>query len=367
MGLDIKPNATQFTIKGFSDLLELQVPLFILLLLIYLVIIFGNMTIFTTISQDPQLHTPMYVFVMNLSLIDISYTSTILPNLLNMLITHRKTISLTGCLTQMYFFLCMACSEAFLLAAMAYDRYVAICHPLHYVYLMSLRRCAQFIAAVWTIGFVDTVGYPILVAKMSFCDSKLIEHIFCDVVPLLKLSCSDTFNVELLTYLEGSFIVFSLFLFTLISYFFIISTILKIRSAEGRHKAFSTCASHLTCVVIYYGTIMCLYMRPTSNYSPDRDKFFSLLYILLVPMLNPVIYSLKNQDVKNGLNKLKNRNTIDLFASLGPHSSTATTTGNNSSSSRFLFRPEATHGKATKLHSIHLQDMPSIQSHLPHL
>ncbi|KAM4637000.1 olfactory receptor 1C1-like [Discoglossus pictus] len=248
----------------------------------------------------------MYIFLMNLSILDISYTSTILPKLLNTLIAQNRSISFAGCIAQMYFFLSFACNEAFLLAAMAYDRYLAICHPLHYVLHMNLRRCSRFSAAVWAIGFLDPVLYPILISNMSFCRTNLIDHFFCDVTPLMKLSCSDTSNVEILTYIEGSLIVFTLFMFTLISYFFIISTILNIRSTEGRRKAFSTCSSHLTCVIIFYGTIMCLYMRPTSNYYPNRDKFFSLLYILLVPMLNPVIYSLKNKDVKHALIKLKN-------------------------------------------------------------
>ncbi|XP_018420539.1 PREDICTED: olfactory receptor 1019-like [Nanorana parkeri] len=249
----------------------------------------------------------MYFFLMNLSVIDIAYTSTILPKLLNMLINKNNTILFGGCIFQMYFFLAMACAEVLLLAAMAYDRYVAICHPLHYVILMNLRQSAGLAITAWTVGLVDPSGHAVLISKLSFCDSNLIDHFFCDVIPLLKISCSDNSEVELINYLEGGLILSAAFMLTLVSYIFIISTIMKIKSAEGRRKAFSTCSSHLTCVVIFYGTIICLYMRPTTSYTPKYDKFIALLYAVLVPVLNPVIYSLKNQEIKSAVIKLKNK------------------------------------------------------------
>ncbi|XP_066457762.1 olfactory receptor 5AR1-like [Eleutherodactylus coqui] len=298
-------NGTDFFIEGLSDAPELQYPGFFIFLLIYLAIIFGNASIFSVICLNSNLHTPMYIFLMNLSLVDIFYTSTILPKLLNMLLTKTNTISFWGCVYQMYLFLAMACAEVLLLSAMAYDRYVAICHPLHYISLMSLRQSAGMAVTSWSIGFLDPSGHAVLISRLSFCASRLIDHFFCDVIPLLKISCSDTSEVELITYLEGSFILSSAFLLTLVSYIFIISTIVKIKSAEGRLKAFSTCSSHLTCVVIFYGTIICLYMRPTTSYTPKQDKFVALLYAILVPVLNPFIYSLKNQEIKNAFMKFK--------------------------------------------------------------
>ncbi|KAM8924740.1 olfactory receptor 5AR1-like [Pelodytes ibericus] len=187
---------------------------------------------------------------------------------------------------------------------MAYDRYVAICHPLHYVLKMSLKLCTILTSAAWCLGFLDPTGFMVLIPKLSFCGSHVIDHYFCDFSPLLKLSCSDTSNIVLMIYIIGMLFTFNLFLLTVTSYIFIISTILKM-SSEGRQKAFSTCGSHMTSVIIFYGTVFCLYIRPTSSYSPKRDKFFSLLYIVLIPMLNPIIYTLKNKDFKSALLKLK--------------------------------------------------------------
>ncbi|KAM4636989.1 olfactory receptor 5A2-like [Discoglossus pictus] len=263
------------------------------------------MTIFAAISQDSHLHTPMYIFLMDLSVLDISISSTVLPTVLHALYTQQKHISFPSCIAQMYIFISFLCTEILLLSAMAYDRYVAICHPLHYNFLMSIRHCAAFIATSWISGFLASTGHPVLISRFSFCASHLIEHFYCDLTPLLKLSCSDKFSVELLTYTEGILVAFISFLLTLISYIFIICTILNIRSVEGRHKAFSTCTSHLTCVIIFYTTSICLHIRPTSNYSPELEKYFSLINIILIPMLNPVIYSFKNKEVKHALNKLK--------------------------------------------------------------
>ncbi|OCT71409.1 hypothetical protein XELAEV_18034389mg [Xenopus laevis] len=210
-------------------------------------------------------------------------------------------------MTQMYVFVSLAASEYFLLTAMAYDRYVAICDPLHYIVRMSRKHCAWLITAAFTVGFVDPFGHVVLISKLSYCASHLINHFFCDVSPLLKLSCSSTFSVELLIYIEVLLLVFNSFLLTLTSYIKIISAILKIQSAEGRQKAFSTCASHLSCVLTLYGTVICLYMRPTTNYTLKRDKYFSLLYILLGPVLNPLIYTLKNREFQSSLIKVKQR------------------------------------------------------------
>ncbi|XP_053305957.1 olfactory receptor 13G1-like [Spea bombifrons] len=304
-----------FTIQGLTDIPELQLPIFLIFLIAYFIIIWGNMTLFIAVLSDANIHTPMYIFLMKLSFIDIMSTSNVLPELLYILLTKRKTISFAGCISQMYVFTFLTCTEYVLLAVMAYDRYVAICHPLRYCILMSLRHCALLIMCAWTIGLTDPMPHAVLISKMSFCASHLIDHFFCDVSPVLKLSCSDMTVVEILTYAGGVFVVIPAFMLTLISYVFIISTILKIKSSEGRRKAFSTCASHLTSVTIFYWTILCLYLRPTSSYSPKQDKFFAIIYAVLVPLLNPIIYSLKNQEVQAALLKLKNK---IAFCSKGP-------------------------------------------------
>eukprot|EP00079_Xenopus_tropicalis_P019256 XP_012808723.1 PREDICTED: olfactory receptor 1019-like [Xenopus tropicalis] len=307
MALESQENVSGFIIQGFSDTPELQISLFVLFLVIYLIILLGNLIIFLVISCNPHLHTPMYIFLLNLSLIDISFTSNILPNLLHILLTQQNNISFLGCMTQMYVFMTLVGNEYFLLTAMAYDRYVAICDPLHYIARMSRKHCAGLITAAFTGGFVDSVGHVVLISKLSYCASHLINHFFCDVTPLLKLSCSSTFSVELLFYFVGTLLVFNSFLLTLASYIFIISAILKIQTSEGRQKAFSTCASHLACVITLYVTAICLYMRPTKSYSLERDKYFSLLYIALGPVLNPLIYTLKNREFKSYFNKMRER------------------------------------------------------------
>ncbi|XP_031761638.1 olfactory receptor 8H1-like, partial [Xenopus tropicalis] len=294
-------------IQGFSDTPELQISLFVLFLGIYLIILLGNLIIFLVISCNPHLHTPMYIFLQNLSLIDISFSSNILPNLLHILLTQQNNISFLGCMTQMYVFVALAASEYFLLTAMAYDRYVAICDPLHYIARMSRKHCAGLITAAFTVGFVDPVAYLVLMSKLSYCASHLINNFFCDITPLLQLSCSSTFSVELFIYIEGTFLGFSSFLLTLTSYIFIISAILKIQSSEGRQKAFSTCASHLACVITLYVTAIGLYMRPATSYSIKRDKYFSLLYIVLGPVLNPLIYTLKNREIQSSFSKVRQR------------------------------------------------------------
>ncbi|KAE8589853.1 hypothetical protein XENTR_v10017776, partial [Xenopus tropicalis] len=278
-----------FIIQGFSDTPELHISLFVLFLGIYLIILLGNLIIFLVISCNPHLHTPMYIFLLNLSIIDISFSSTILPNLLHILLTQQNNISFLGCMTQMYVFVALASSEYFLLTAMAYDRYVAICDPLHYIARMSRKHCAGLITAASTGGFIVPVSIVTLIPKLSYCASRLINHFFWILLG------------------------FGSFLLTLTSYIFIISAILKIQSSEGRQKAFSTCASHLACVITLYGTAVSLYVRPFTSYSPKRDKYFSLLYIALGPVLNPLIYTLKNREFQSTFKKMRQRLLAFLF------------------------------------------------------
>ncbi|KAG9462402.1 hypothetical protein GDO78_014192, partial [Eleutherodactylus coqui] len=296
-------NVSGFIIQGFSEIPELQMLMFGIFLILYIMIICGNLTIVALIWKTLHLHTPMYFFLVNLSFIDIASISNILPKLLSILCTKIKTISFIGCVTQIYVFLSLSATEFFLLAAMAYDRYVAICHPLHYVALIGLKQCARFSFVSWFGGFLIPTGHTVFISKLYFCLNNKINHFFCDLNPLLQIACTDTSVFNILNYTVGPLAAITPFMLTLISYVFIINAILKIKSTKGRHKAFSTCTAHLTCVIIFYGTIVCMYMRPKSTFSPKLDKYFSLLYIVLVPMLNPIIYSLKNEDIRKVLIK----------------------------------------------------------------
>ncbi|OCT69829.1 hypothetical protein XELAEV_18036754mg [Xenopus laevis] len=295
----------------FSDQQDVQIPLFVTFLLIFLIIIIGNSTIFATITLISQLHTPMYMLLGSLSFLDISYTLTTLPKLLLMLCTQDKTISFTGCVIQLYFFIGFTCTEFLLLSVMAYDRYVAVCQPLHYSLLMSLKHCVKLIIVVWAAGFLDTAPFALLIKNLTFCSSHYIEHFFCDFTPVLKITCSDTSTIEILTYINGVVMAFSAFTLTCASYVVIICTVVKIQSSEGRKKTFSTCTSHLTCVTIFYGTIICSYIRPVQSYTPKQDTYFALLYIVLVPILNPFIYTMKNKEFKESFGTLRAK--IALF------------------------------------------------------
>ncbi|XP_063819331.1 olfactory receptor 5V1-like [Pseudophryne corroboree] len=300
-------NTSEFSFENLFDDQKLQYLILFILVISYFVVVFGNLTIIAAIWMAPHLHTPMYIFLMNLSTIDIASTSNIIPKLLYMLITNDNTISFWECIAQLYLFVLLICTEVVLLTAMAYDRYVAICHPLNYISKMSIRHCAGLSVTSWTVGVLNPIGHIALISKMYFCDSHKISHFFCDVSPLLKISCSDLSVVEMLNYIEGTLLAFTSFIFTLISYISIISAILNIKTSKGRSKAFSTCSSHLTCIILFYGTITSLHMQPTSSYSSKQNKWFALVYTVLVPMLNPFIYSLKNKDVNKALLKFQKK------------------------------------------------------------
>ncbi|XP_029436900.1 olfactory receptor 1030-like [Rhinatrema bivittatum] len=307
MNLENMTMVTEFIILGLSDNPQLQDPLFLVFLLIYLITLLGNLVIITVTCADPRLHTPMYFFLSNLSLTDICCTSTITPKLLMIFLTGDKTISYVGCFLQLYFFISFACVEVFILAVMAYDRYAAVCDPLRYSLIMNQRVCVLLAAASWIIGFLPPETITASITRLSFCASNKINHFFCDLLPLLKLSCSDTATIQSLIFVSAALISVPAFLVTLISYIYIISAILRIRSAEGKHKAFSTCSSHLTVVSVYYLPAFCIYLRPNSTYSQEQGKIISLVYTTVTPMLNPIIYSLRNKEVKNALRKVIRR------------------------------------------------------------
>ncbi|XP_069506015.1 olfactory receptor 5AR1-like [Ambystoma mexicanum] len=303
-GLENQTSLTEFVLIGLSSPPQFHMLYFVMFLLIYVFTLLTNLAIVLVIYVDSHLHSPMYFFLMNLSLLDLSFTSVTSPKLLAIFVAERTSISYGGCMAQLYFATSFTSTEFYLLAAMAYDRYVAICNPLRYAAIMDMRVCAMLAAASWVLGFLDTVPPLVLVCRFSFCKSHVINHFFCDLRALVKLSCEDTLRMEVLIYVEGLFIGFLPFLLTLTSYMFIISTITRIRSAEGRWRTFSTCASHLAVVIIFYGTVMCTYMQPTTYNPQYQDKLFSVLYTTFIPLSNPLIYTLRNKDVKRAMRRL---------------------------------------------------------------
>ncbi|XP_075117108.1 olfactory receptor 5V1-like [Leptodactylus fuscus] len=290
---------TFFIIKGISDIPELQIPIFLLVLLIWIISLGGNITIFVLVCLDHHLHTPMYFFLANLSIVDMSSATVILHTMLLIGITGNRSISYLSCIAQMYFVGCFITQELLILTAMSYDRYVAICNPLRYRMIMNQRVCAMLASVCWILGFLEIVPYVVLITGFSCYRSNVVNHFFCDVVPVIKLSCSDTSVLEVLFIAEGA-ILLSLvpFLLKVISYVFIISTIVRIRSSNGRRKAFYTCSSHITVVILLYTTLIYQYLRPISPVSLEYNKLISLFNSGAVPVLNPLIYSLKNKDVK---------------------------------------------------------------------
>ncbi|XP_060460457.2 olfactory receptor 8H1-like [Panthera onca] len=301
MGRKNNTHVPDFILMGLTDSEEIQLVLFMLFLLIYLVTVLGNAGMILIIRLDLQLHTPMYLFLRHLSFLDLSYSTVITPKTLQNLLTSTKYISYTGCFTQMSFFVFLGATECFLLSSMAYDRYVAICNPLHYPVVMSARFCSHLIFGSYVIGFVDSFVNGLCMSRLHFCDSNVIRHFFCDTTPVLALSCTDTHDVEIMIFIvAGSTLMVSLITIS-VSYVSILSTILKITSTSGKKKAFSTCASHLLGVAIFYGTMIFTYLKPSKSYSLGKDQVASVFYTIVIPMLNPLIYSLRNREVKNAL------------------------------------------------------------------
>ncbi|XP_036041592.1 olfactory receptor 1020-like [Onychomys torridus] len=294
---------TEFIFLGLSSRQDVQQALFVFFFLIYGLTVIANLGMVLLIKMDPRLHTPMYYFLSNLSFCDVCYSSTVSPKMLADFLSGQKRITYNLCAVQMYFFGAFADVECLMLAVMAYDRYVAICNPLLYTIAMSKKVCIQLVTIAYAVGLVDSAIHTCCTFRLSFCNSNVINHFFCDIPPLLALSCSDTSINEIVMFTFIGCVVGCSIVTVLLSYCCIIGTICKMNSAEGRHKAFSTCASHLTAVAIFHGTLLFMYFRPSSSYSMDTDKMASVFYTVVIPMLNPLIYSLRNKDVKGALKK----------------------------------------------------------------
>ncbi|XP_068110949.1 olfactory receptor 5AP2-like [Hyperolius riggenbachi] len=293
----------RFILLGFSTVPALQVVFFMLFLLMYMVTLSGNLLLITLVILHHALHTPMYFFLSNLSAIDICFSTTIVPKTLANTLSLDKTISFLGCAVQMYFHLALGATECLILTVMAYDRYNAICKPLQYNTVMNPKVCLYLASGCWVLCFLHAAIHAILTFQLPFCRSNKVNHFFCEMPPLFRLSCRDTWYNEVSVYISGGFNALCSFFLTLVSYIHILSTIIKIHSTTGRHKAFSTCASHLTVVTLYYGTISFMYLRPQSTYSPDQHHTGSILYTVVTPMLNPIIYSVRNKEIRKCLQK----------------------------------------------------------------
>ncbi|XP_069862504.1 olfactory receptor 1L4-like [Dipodomys merriami] len=296
-----------FILLGLSSNPHLQKPLFAIFLIMYLVTGLGNALIILAIHSDSRLHTPMYFFLSNLSFMDICFTTVIVPKMLVNLLSETKAISYVGCLVQMYFFMAFGNTDSYLLASMAIDRLVAICSPLHYDVAMSPRRCLLMLLGSCAISHLHALFRVLLMSRLSFCASHVIKHFFCDTQPVLKLSCSDTSSSQIVVMTETLAVIVTPFLCILFSYLRIIITVLRIPSAAGKWKAFSTCGSHLTVVTLFYGSVIYVYFRPLSMYSVVKDRVATVMYTVVTPMLNPFVYSLRNNDMKKGLRKLRDR------------------------------------------------------------
>ncbi|XP_006895689.1 PREDICTED: olfactory receptor 6M1-like [Elephantulus edwardii] len=297
---------TEFILTAFPALQKLQISLFVVLLFIYMLTLTGNIVIISLIWIDTRFQTPMYFFLSNLSVLDILYTTSITPKLLSCLIEEKKTISFAGCITQTYFYFFLGTVEFILLVVMSFDCYVAICNPLRYAIIMNSRVCLLMVLSCWVGAFLSVLCPTIVVSRLPFC-YKEIRHFFCDIAPLLQVACIDTHFIEKINFLLSSLIILTSLMLTTVSYTYIITTILRIPSAQGRQKAFSTCASHITILSIAYGSNIFMYVRPSQSHSLDFDKVTAVLVTMVTPLLNPFIYSLRNEKVKEALREAINR------------------------------------------------------------
>ncbi|XP_027967101.1 olfactory receptor 5B2-like [Eumetopias jubatus] len=302
--MDNSTEGTQFLLLGLTHATELQIPLFIMFTLIYLINVVGNLGMMVLIFLDSRLHTTMYFFLSNLSLVDFCYSTAVTPKVMAGLLIGDKVISYNACATQMFFFVAFATVENYLLASMAYDRYVAVCKPLHYTTIMTTGVCAPLAIGSYICGFLNASFHVGDIFSLSLCNSNLIHHFFCDVPAVMALSCSGKHIGEVVLVFMSSFNALFALLVILISYVFIFITILKMQSARGHQKALSTCASHLTAVSIFYVTVIFMYLQPSSSHCMDTDKMAAVFYSMVILMLNPVVYSLRNKEVKCAFKKV---------------------------------------------------------------
>ncbi|XP_053140409.1 olfactory receptor 1020-like [Hemicordylus capensis] len=296
--------AAEFILMGLTDRSNLKFVLFIFFLLIYVFTVLGNIGLIVIVRTDARLQTPMYFFLSNLSFLDLCYSTTITPKMLVSFFALRKTISYIGCITQFYLYAGLATTECYILAMMAYDRYVAICNPLLYTVIMSQRLCILLVFVSYVAGFLNSTIHTAFIARFLYGNSNVINHFYCDGPPLMKLTCSDTSLSQIMVFAFAGFNEVTTTTIVLISYCCILSNILRMRSNEGKHKIFSTCTSHLTAVSLFYGTLLFMYLRPSSSYSMEQDKIVALFYTVVIPFLNPLVYSLRNKDVKDALRRL---------------------------------------------------------------
>ncbi|XP_044527470.1 olfactory receptor 7G3-like [Gracilinanus agilis] len=306
----VPENETQFTefiLLGFSEKPEHQGAIFLLFLVMYLVTVFGNLLIMLAIGSDSHLHTPMYFFLSNLSFVDLCVVSTTVPKMLMNILTQSKVIPYADCLAQMYFFLVFAGLDNFLLIAMAYDRFVAICHPLRYTVIMSPRLCVLLVLLSWILSLLNSLLHSLMVTQLSFCTDHAIQHFFCDLPQILKLSCSDNLVNNVLAYIVAGLLGVLSITGIFFSYSQICSSILKVPSAGGKYKAFSTCGSHLSVVSLFYGTGLGVYFSSSVIHSSWKSTVASAMYAVVTPMLNPFIYTLRNKDIKDALRKIISR------------------------------------------------------------
>ncbi|XP_077608397.1 olfactory receptor 13C2-like [Crocuta crocuta] len=307
----------EFFLKGLSDYPRLELLFFVLILIMYVVILLGNGTLIVISIWDSHLHTPMYFFLGNLSFLDICYTTTSIPSILVSFLSERKTISFSGCAMQMFLGLAMGTTECVLLGMMAFDRYVAICNPLRYPVIMSKDSFVPMAAGSWIVGVINSAVQTAFVIQLPFCRNNVINHLSCEILAVMKLACADISGNEFIMLVATTLFILTPLLLIIISYTLIIVSILKIRSSEGRSKVFSTCSAHLTVVIIFYGTILFMYMKPKSKDALNSedldatDKLISLFYGIVTPMMNPLIYSLRNKDVKEAVKHLLRRSVFN--------------------------------------------------------
>ncbi|XP_004409373.1 PREDICTED: olfactory receptor 5B3-like [Odobenus rosmarus divergens] len=310
--MDNSTEVTQYILLGLTNDPAVQLPLFIMFILIYLITLVGNLVIIMLILLDSHLHTPVYFFLSNLSLADFCYSTAVTPKVIAGLLVGDKVISYNACAAQMFFFAAFATVENYLLASVAYDCYAAMCKPLHYTTTRMSNVCARLAIGSYIYGFLNASTHTGDTFSLSFCMYNVVHHFFCDVPAGMVLSCSDRHVSELLLVYVVSFNIFFALLVILISYIFIFITILKMHSSSGYQKAISTCAFHLTAVSIFYGTVIFMYLQPSSSHSMDTDKMASVFYTMVIPMLNPVVYSMRNKEVKNAFMKIVLESKLSL-------------------------------------------------------